>query len=87
MTFAYPEATYIAPGMFSNTIKFRVKHAEGSGICLRDILRDDFRVSGKYTYRVYSNTLRDIQIEVSGGILDAVGVKRLNLPPVAWVSF
>ncbi|KAL1732787.1 hypothetical protein EV714DRAFT_206086 [Schizophyllum commune] len=66
VTFAYPEATYIAPGMFSNTIKFRVKHAEESGICLRDIIRDDFRVSGKYTYRVYSNTLRDIQIEWPG---------------------
>ena len=87
MTFAYPEATYIAPGMFSNTIKFRVKHAEESGICLRDILRDDFRVSGKYTYRVYSNTLRDIQIEVSDSILNAVGVTRLSLLSVAWVSF
>ncbi|KAI5894310.1 uncharacterized protein SCHCODRAFT_02501466 [Schizophyllum commune H4-8] len=66
VTFAYPEATYIAPGMFSNTIKFRVKHAEESGIRLRDILRDDFRVSGKYTYRVHSNSLRDMKIEWPG---------------------
>ncbi|KAL1743898.1 hypothetical protein HDZ31DRAFT_64582 [Schizophyllum fasciatum] len=62
VTFAYPEAAYIAPGMFNNTIKFRMKSADESGIRLRDLLNSNFKISSKYNYRVHSSSWRNVQI-------------------------